>query len=109
MPYDDPDATDPMTLIGVECPAADDGAVREMAECFVEEYVRMGFDEERLLRMFTTRGFAGPALALQTLGEDAIKAMIAEQLQGRSAAPSRIVVEQRAGGAIGLPVLDQAY
>jgi len=106
MPYDDPDSTDPMTLCGVEFPTADDGAVRAMAECFIEEYARMGFDDERLLRLFTTPGFAGPNLALEALGEDAIRALIAEQLRGRRAAPSRVAMERRAGGAIGLPVLE---
>jgi hypothetical protein len=109
MPYDDPDPTDPMTLHGVECPTEDDEAVREMAECFIEEFARMGFDEDRLMRMFTVNGYAGPNLALRTLGENVIRSMISEQLGVRRQAPSRVEVNTRACGSIGLPVLDQEY
>ncbi len=105
MPYDDPDPTDPMTLVGVVCPTADEGAMREMAECFIEEYVRLGFDEARLLRLFRTQGFAGPNMAWQTLGEEAIRAMIAEQLGCRRTAPSRLDVVSADGGFT-LPVLE---
>lgn len=105
MPYDDPDPTDPMTLVGVECPTADEGAMRVMAECFIEEYVRLGFDEERLLRLFRTRGYAGPNLAWQALGEEAIRAMIAEQLDCRRTAPPRLDVVS-AGYGFTLPVLE---
>lgn len=107
MPYDDPDPTDPMTLHGVECPTADDAAMREMAECFIEEFARMGFDEDRLMRMFTANGYAGPNLALRTLGEHTIRSMIAEQMGDRRQAPSRVAMEPKACGSIGLPVLDQ--
>ncbi len=78
MPYDDPDATDPMTLHGVVVETENDAAMRDMAECFVEEYIRGGFDAGRILRMFQTKGYAGPFLAYQTLGEDAIRRIIDE-------------------------------
>lgn len=105
MPYDDPDATDPMTLHGVVVETNDDGAMREMAECLVEEYIRLGFDADRILRMFKTRGYAGPFLACQTLGEEAIRSLIAEYMQRRGPLQHRSAVERRTGG-IALPVLD---
>ena len=67
MPYDDPDATDPMTLHGVVVETESDAAMRDMAECFVEEYIRSGFEADRILKMFQTQGYAGPFLAYQTL------------------------------------------
>lgn len=106
MPYDDPDATDPMTLHGVEVEAESDAAMREMAECFVEEYIRLGFDADRILKMFQTQGYAGPFLAYQTFGEECIRALIDEHLQRRGPHPHRSAVEPRTGGDIALPVLD---
>ena len=105
MPYHDPDATDPMTLHGVVIETNDDRAMYEMAECFVEEYIRLGFDTDRILRMFTTRGYAGPFLACQTLGERVIRSLIAEYMQRRGPLQHRNAVERRTGG-IALPVLD---
>ena len=106
MPYGEPDATDPMTLHGVVVKTEDDRAIREMAECFVEEYIRLGFDADRILRMFKTRGYAGPFLACQTLGEEVIRSLIAEYMQRRGPLQHRITVERRTGGGIALPVLD---
>ncbi len=106
MPYDDPDATDPMTLHGVVVETQNDNAMREMAECFVEEYIRSGFDADRILRMFKTQGYAGPFLAYQTIGEEVIQSIIVEMFAlwgGRN-----IVIESPSvtGVNISLPILD---
>ena len=78
MPYHEPDKTDPMALRGVVIETDSDSATRDMAECFVEEFLRSGFDAERILEMFRSREYAGPFLATQTLGEDAIRQIISE-------------------------------
>ena len=83
MPYNDPDATDPMTLTGVVIATEDDRAMREMADCFVEEYMRLGFDSERLVHLFKTRGYIGPFMAYSALGEPAIRALIEEHARRR--------------------------
>jgi hypothetical protein len=79
MPYDDPDPTDPMTLHGVlmddgEPPSVD--AVLDMAECFVEEFARMGFDANRILHLFDTKGYAGPAMAAEILGKKRVRELV---------------------------------
>jgi len=79
MPYDDPDATDPMTLCGVGVQTEDQSAVLEMAVCFIEEYARLGFSAERILQMFRTAGYAGPALARGVLGEEGIARLVSEE------------------------------
>ncbi len=84
MPYDNPDATDPMTLHGVSVETGDDRAMHEMAECFVEEYMRSGFDPDRIMQMFEAQEYAGPYLACRTLGENAIRKMIDSQMRLRS-------------------------
>ena len=80
MPYEDPDPTDPMTLHGVVVETESDEAMVEMAVCFIEEYVRLGFDADRVLRMFHTQGYAGPAMAFDVLGEESIRVLIAEEV-----------------------------
>jgi len=83
MPYDDPDPTDPMTLHGVGVETDDENATVDMAECFIEEFVRMGFSQERLLRLFENPGYAGPHRAYRILGEDRIAALIDGQMRLR--------------------------
>ncbi len=107
MPYDDPDAGDPMTLHGVLIETEDDGAMREMAECFIEEFARLGFDAGRILKLFTNPGYAGPFLAYQTLGDEAIRAFIDEQMSLRNHDRSGTPPLRGAGGEISLPVLDR--
>jgi hypothetical protein len=76
MPYDDPDPTDPMTLHGVAVETDDDTAMLEMAECFVDEYARLGFDANRILHMFNVRGYAGPFMATTVLGKERIRELV---------------------------------
>ncbi len=107
MPYDDPDATDPMTLNGVMVDTDSDQAMHGMAECFIEEYFRLGYDREGLLKIFKTRGYAGPHLAYQSLGEETIAAMIDEYIQRwgpRKPSPPDDAVSESDG--ISLPIID---
>ncbi len=105
MPYLEPDETDPLTLHGVEMETDDPESVRNMAECFIEEYARLGQSPEAIYQIFADGSFAGPALAFRTLGEDAIRGMILEQCQIRGLR-RRVQVDQIPGGALSLPVLD---
>ncbi len=106
MPYDDPDPVDPMTITGVAFETSDDSAVREMAACMIEEYLRLGFDEDRLLKMFRVSGYVGPYMAYQALGEEAIRAMIAEYAGLRLRPPERLELVRRGDGGLGLPVIE---
>ena len=107
MPYDDPDATDPMTLHGVVVETTDSGPMRDMAECFIQEYLRSGFDADRILGLFKTRSYAGPFLAYQTLGENTIREMIDKQSFVRSRPRTQVQPDADAESAISLPVLDR--
>lgn len=108
MPYDDPDPTDPMTLHGVGVETDDENAMVEMAQCFIEEFARMGFSADRLLRMFTHPGYAGPHLAYRHLGEERIRGLIHDELDLRNvgAVDQDALVEVDASGAMKLRVLD---
>ncbi len=105
MPYDDPDSTDPMALHGVAIETEDNGALLDMAECFVEEYLRSGFDAQRIEQMFKTRGYVGPFLAYQSLGEQTIRRIIDKQMSLRNHDPSHTPDGRSAGARISLPVL----
>ena len=107
MPYDDPDATDPMTLHGVELETDSDEANREMAGCFIEEYLRLGFDRERLVKLFKTKGYAGPYMAYRELGEETIVQLIDEYALRWGPRQAAQPVDRNANGEIQLPVLEQ--
>lgn len=106
MPYDDPDASDPMTLHGVGIETHDDEAMRDMALCFIEEYDRLGFDAARILRLFANPGYAGPHLALNTLGVEVIRELVEEVSGRRPFARQAPQPEQTDSGEIALPVLE---
>jgi hypothetical protein len=67
----DPD--DPMELVGVALEEdPDDAALTEMAWSFVEEYARMGWDREQILRLFRSPSFHLPHRIWQAKGEEFI-------------------------------------
>ncbi len=107
MPYNDPDETDPMTIHGVEATADDIEAVREMADCFIEEFVRLGHGEAAMREIFLSGEFAGPALALRQLGESEIKTMIRAAFERRGPRAGHVPTERTAAGDVSLPVLFQ--
>ncbi len=69
MPLHEPDDTDPMELVGVRLPAASDESTRTMAECFVEEFARLGYDQHAILELFRNPEYAAAHDALRVLGE----------------------------------------
>lgn len=109
MPYDDPDPTDPMTLHGVllgggEGPTME--AVVDMAECFVEEFARMGFDAQRILHLFDTKGYAGPAMATEILGKERIRELVDSVLSRWNGRHGGTTVTRQEGGRLSLAVLN---
>ncbi len=76
MPMREADSQDPMELVGVRLPVADSGALESMAECFAEEFIRLGHSEEEVLALFEDPFYAGPHRAYCSLGEARIREMI---------------------------------
>lgn len=68
---------DPMELVGVAL-TADADAMDEMARCLVEEYVRDGWDEARLLALFRNPFYRGLHVIYSQRGEEFVKTIIAE-------------------------------
>ena len=77
MPYGDPDPTDPNVLVGVGLPA-EAGTMTEMAYVFAEEFCRMGWDAQRILRVFSNPFYAGAYRAYRALGESAVREIVEE-------------------------------
>jgi len=79
MPFRDPDPTDPNMLVGVVLPA-DAEATRDMAYVFAEEFVRLGYDREQLLRLFKNPFYGGAHGVYRALGESETLSIIDECL-----------------------------
>ena len=76
---------DPMALVGVGLERGpDDEALTEMAWCFVEEYARMGWSGERILRLFRNPFYRGPHQILRTKGEGFVRGLIESIEQTRA-------------------------
>lgn len=64
----DTEPDDPMELVAVPV-AVDTATFDEMARCLVEEYVRDGWPDERLLELFRSPFYAGLHVIWRTRGE----------------------------------------
>ena len=73
----DPD--DPFTLTGmiVALPKeASDRAEEEMASCFIEEYILMGYDDERILGLFRDPFFQATHAVFISRGEAYVRELL---------------------------------
>lgn len=68
---------DPLALVGVPVPV-DEDTFDEMARCFMEELVRDGWSDARLMTAFRSPFYAGLHVILLRRGEDWVKAEIAD-------------------------------
>ncbi len=76
MPKDEFDFDDPMELNGVGFFTEEDTA-DAMTECFVEEFMRMGFSPARILGLFHNPYYIGMNMVLLNRGEEFVKNFIA--------------------------------
>jgi hypothetical protein len=75
MPKDEFDFDDPLELNGVAL-HTDEDTSRDMAECFVEEFLRMGYNHKQLLALFRNPHYLGMHMVLQNKGEPFVKEVI---------------------------------
>ncbi|MCW5943447.1 MAG: hypothetical protein KIS66_14540 [Fimbriimonadaceae bacterium] len=74
---------DPYALVGQGFPCPDGyDSVGEMARCFVEEYALLGFDPERVLRLFRNPWFRGPNGVYRARGEAFVADLVNEVFGG---------------------------
>lgn len=84
----EPDRDDPLELVGVQMKEGpDERALEEMAGCFIEEYARMGWNGERILKLFRNFFYRGPYQILRAKGEDFVRERI-ETITGTETGPT---------------------
>jgi hypothetical protein len=77
MPKDEFDFDDPLELNGVGFVCAED-TTDEMCECFVEEFMRMGYNHKQILALFRNPHYLGMNIVLQNRGEPFVRERIGE-------------------------------
>ena len=77
MPKDEFDFEDPFELNGMALLSHED-TTNHMAECFTEEFMRMGYSHPQILALFRNPHYLGPNLAFEKRGEPFIRDLIAE-------------------------------
>ncbi len=77
MPKDEFDFEDPFELNGMAFLSHED-TTNYMAETFIEEFMRMGYNHQQLLALFRNPHYIGPNMAFEKLGEPFIRDLIAD-------------------------------
>ena len=77
MPKDEFDFDDPLELNGVAFLTNED-TMAPMAECFVEEFMRLGYNHKQILALFRNPHYLGMNMVLQHKGEPFVREVIAE-------------------------------
>src|SRR5262245_41626880 len=77
MPKDEFDFDDPFELNGMAMVTRED-TTNDMAECFIEEFMRLGYNHKQVLALFRNTFYVGPNMALEKRGEPFIRELIAE-------------------------------
>jgi hypothetical protein len=72
------DPEDPLALCRVGI-VTDEDTTNAMAECLVEEYLRLGYQPAQLLALFQNPFYTGLHLVLQRRGEAHVRALIADR------------------------------
>ena len=77
MPKDEFDFEDPLELNGIAL-FTDEDTLAPMAECFVEEFRRLGYNHKQILALFRNPHYTGMNMVLQNKGEPFVRDIIAE-------------------------------
>jgi hypothetical protein len=77
MPKDEFDFDDALELNGVAL-YTDEDTQHDMAECFVEEFLMLGYNHQQLLALFRSPHYIGMNRVLQNKGETFVKQVISD-------------------------------
>ena len=77
MPKDEFDFEDPLELNGVAFLTEED-TTDAMCECFIEEFMRMGYNAKQVLALFRNPHYIGMNMVMEKRGEEFVRACIAE-------------------------------
>ncbi len=76
MPKDEFDVEDPLELNGITLLTEED-TTDEMAECFIEEFMRLGYGAQQILALFRNPYYLGMNMVLEKRGEPFVRDRIA--------------------------------
>jgi hypothetical protein len=77
MPKNELDPEDPMELRAVALPSSED-TTDAMTECFIEEFMRLGYNPKQLLALFRNPHYTGLHMVLDLKGEPYVRERIQE-------------------------------
>jgi hypothetical protein len=77
MPKDEFDFDDPLELNCVALETSED-TQRAMAECFIEEFLMLGYNPGQLLALFRNPHYIGMNMVLRDKGEGFVKELVSE-------------------------------
>jgi hypothetical protein len=86
--FKQPEDDDPFQLNAIGVPDPSGESSRAMAECFAEEFLRLGFPPGRVLALFESPRYALAHQAFRALGPGAVRAIV-ERLARTWSAASR--------------------
>ena len=72
MPKDEFDFEDPLELNGVGFLTEED-TTDAMCECFIEEFMRMGYNAKQILALFRNPHYLGMNMVLEKKGEEFVR------------------------------------
>ncbi len=72
------EADDPLEMRGVQIPSQSEAQLRDMALCFAEEFIREGWSQDDLFKMFQNPFYQGPHLAWKQKGDAFVVGVIEE-------------------------------
>jgi hypothetical protein len=75
MPKDEFDFEDPLELNGVAFFTEED-TTDAMCECFIEEFMRMGYNAKQVLALFRNRHYLGMSMVMEKRGEAFVRECI---------------------------------
>lgn len=77
MPKNEFDFEDPLELNGVALQTEED-TTDAMCECFIEEFMRMGYNAKQILALFRNPHYLGMNMVLEKRGEEFVKQRVRE-------------------------------
>lgn len=77
MPKNELDPEDPMELRGIGLFTEED-TLTPMAECFIEEFMRLGYHPRQILALFRNPHYIGMNMVVQNKGEEFVRQLLFE-------------------------------
>ena len=94
MPKDEFDFEDPLELNGLAFLTEEDTST-QMAQCFTEEFMRMGYNHKQVLALFRNPHYIGPNMVLSNKGEPFVQEVISEVFARWGRRLSRLLSRRR--------------